>query len=128
MLVITVGKEYEARLRQQHSKLNPRTSWATRDSDRSRKRRRAAYSEDSEDDECAPCSLCRLCRLPRVLSILLFELLGWVSSALCRVLFLLMFLVVSPLEELWLAVKILLCNRSDGGMCRRAGRCEQCRC
>ena len=74
MLVITVGKEYEARLRQQHSKLNPRTSWATRDGARSRKRRRAGYGEDSEDDECAPCSLCR--KLPRVLSILLLSFLA----------------------------------------------------
>ncbi|CAK0782784.1 hypothetical protein CVIRNUC_005979 [Coccomyxa viridis] len=46
------GKEYEARLRKQHSKLNPRTSWATEEG-RSRKRRRAGYGEDSEDDEDA---------------------------------------------------------------------------
>ena len=76
MLVATVGKEYEARLRQQHSKLNPRTSWATREGDRSGKRRRAGYGKDSEDDECAPCSLCRLGRLCRVLSILLLSFLA----------------------------------------------------
>lgn len=50
MIFCYAGKEYEARLRKQHSKLNPRTSWAT-DEGRSRKRRRAGYGEDSEDDE-----------------------------------------------------------------------------
>ena len=44
------GKEYEARLRQQHSKLNPRTSWASQPG-RGAKRRRTGYGEDSEDDE-----------------------------------------------------------------------------
>ncbi len=44
------GREYEARLRQQHSKLNPRTSWAAQ-TGRGAKRRRTGYGEDSEDDE-----------------------------------------------------------------------------
>lgn len=126
MLVIAVGKEYEARLRQQHSKLNPRTSWAMREGGRGRKRRRAGYGEDSEDDECAPCFLCRMCKLPGVLSILLLSFLAGFSP--CAESCSLNVPSWFSLEELWLAIKILLCNRRDGGMCRRAGRCEQCRC
>jgi hypothetical protein len=71
MLVTAVGKDYEARLRQQHSRLNPRTSWAARNSDlRGRKRRHAGYGQDSEDDECVTCFLPGLCRLSRALSVL----------------------------------------------------------
>ena len=128
MLVIAVGKEYEARLRQQHSKLNPRTSWATREGGRGRKRRRAGYGEDSEDDECAPCFLCRMCRLPRVLSILLLSFLAGFVVRPAQGLVPFDVPGCFSLEELWLAIKTLLCNRSDGGMCQRAGRCEQCRC
>ncbi len=46
--VCDAGKEYEARLRQQHSKLNPRTSWAT---EGRAKRKRGFGDEESEDDE-----------------------------------------------------------------------------
>lgn len=45
------GKEYEARLRQQHSKLNPRTSWATEALNGRKKRKHGFGDEDSEDDE-----------------------------------------------------------------------------
>ena len=46
------GKEYEARLRQQHSKLHPRTSWAAAaDAAAQRKRRRGGYASDDEDEE-----------------------------------------------------------------------------
>lgn len=41
------GKEYEARLRQQHTKLNPRTSWARMDKKKAKKRR--GFGEDSDE-------------------------------------------------------------------------------
>lgn len=43
------GKEYEARLRQQHSKLHPRTAWAAPKA--GRKRRRAGYGGDETDED-----------------------------------------------------------------------------
>jgi U3 small nucleolar RNA-associated protein 18 len=51
--VLRTGKEYEARLRQQHSKLHPRTSWAAAEG-RKRRRQRgrdAAEPDDDEDEE-----------------------------------------------------------------------------
>lgn len=43
-----VGKEYEARLRQQHAKLNPKTSWARMDKKKGKKRR--GFGEDSDEE------------------------------------------------------------------------------
>ena len=46
------GTEYEARLRQQHAKLNPRTGWATAGG--ALRRRRRGFGGDSDsDEECA---------------------------------------------------------------------------
>ncbi|DBB01100.1 hypothetical protein WJX77_009600 [Trebouxia sp. C0004] len=45
---IVSGKEYEARLRQQHAKLNPRTSWAHMDKKKAKKRR--GFGDDSHED------------------------------------------------------------------------------
>lgn len=46
------GREYEARLRQQHNKLHPRTSWASLKKAGERRRRVAAGgASDSEEEE-----------------------------------------------------------------------------
>lgn len=46
------GTEYEARLRQQHAKLNPRTGWAT-SMGAHRLRRRGFCGDSDSDEECA---------------------------------------------------------------------------
>ncbi len=48
LVYVSVGKEYEARLRQQHAKLNPKTSWARMDRKTARKRR--GFGEDSDEE------------------------------------------------------------------------------
>ena len=56
------GTEYEARLRQQHAKLNPRTGWAT--SAGAHRRRRRGFGGDSDsDEECAPAFCCEILQL-----------------------------------------------------------------
>ena len=53
------GTEYEARLRQQHAKLNPRTGWAT--SAGAHRRRRRGFGGDSDsDEECAAAFRCMM--------------------------------------------------------------------
>lgn len=45
------GREYEARLRQQHNKLNPRTSWASlKKADARRRRQAEGGASDSEEE------------------------------------------------------------------------------
>lgn len=44
------GKEFEARLRQQHTKLNPKTSWARVDKKKAKKKKQAFG--DESDEEC----------------------------------------------------------------------------
>lgn len=46
---MAAGKEFEARLRQQHTKLNPRTSWAQMDRKKKAKKRRG-FGDDSDDE------------------------------------------------------------------------------
>ncbi len=48
LVCVFVGKEYEARLRQQHAKLNPKTSWARMDRKKAKKRR--GFGEDSDEE------------------------------------------------------------------------------
>ena len=45
---VSAGKEYEARLRQQHAKLNPKTSWAR--VDRKKAKKRAGFGDDSDTE------------------------------------------------------------------------------
>ena len=45
------GKEYESRLRQQHSKLNPRTAWATQHLHKRRKHEHGFGEDDSDEDQ-----------------------------------------------------------------------------
>ena len=50
--VARAGREYEARLREQHNKLNPRTSWASlKKADARRRRRAEGGASDSEEEE-----------------------------------------------------------------------------
>lgn len=51
------GEQYEARLRLQHTKLNPRTAWA--------KRRAGGSAEDAEGNLTAGGALARPSRLPK---------------------------------------------------------------
>ena len=48
LVCVSAGKEYEARLRQQHAKLNPKTSWACMDRTKAKKRR--GFGEDSDEE------------------------------------------------------------------------------
>lgn len=43
------GKELEARLRQQHTKLNPRTSWAQVDK-KKRTKRKPGFGDESDEE------------------------------------------------------------------------------
>ena len=42
------GKEFEARLRQQHTKLNPKTNWARLDKKKAKKKQ--AFGDDSDEE------------------------------------------------------------------------------
>lgn len=46
--VVPAGKEYESRLRQQHAKLNPKTSWAR--FDQKKLKRRRGFGDDSDEE------------------------------------------------------------------------------
>ena len=48
MVLVNAGKELEARLRQQHSKLNPRTSWAQ--VDKKKKSKKPSFGDDSSEE------------------------------------------------------------------------------
>lgn len=43
-----VGKEYESRLRQQHTKLNPKTAWAR--VDKTKLKRKRGFGDDSDEE------------------------------------------------------------------------------
>ena len=47
-LIAAEGKDYQSRLRQQHAKMHPRTSWASLKRGQPNKRRAAEYSSDAE--------------------------------------------------------------------------------
>lgn len=49
MAILNAGKELEARLRQQHTKLNPKTSWAQVDKRKKSKKKRGFGDESSEE-------------------------------------------------------------------------------